>query len=55
MDLFDSSGKDLFSHTPIGLFIGRKLDYFSVLYYGIGEISGKVKMLVEVGMYMVRY
>jgi hypothetical protein len=35
-----SSGKDLFGHTPIGLFFGRKLDYFSVLYYGIGEISG---------------
>jgi hypothetical protein len=41
------SGKDLFGHTPVGLFIGGKLDYFSVLYYGIGEISGKVKISVK--------
>jgi hypothetical protein len=32
--------KNLFGHTPVGLFFGRKLIYFSVLYYGIGEISG---------------
>jgi hypothetical protein len=41
------SGKDLFGHTPVGLFIGGLLIYFSVLYYGIGEISGKVKMMVK--------
>jgi hypothetical protein len=27
-------------HTPVGLFVGRKLIYFSVLYHSIGEISG---------------
>jgi hypothetical protein len=39
------SGKDLFGHTPVGLFLGRKLIFFSVLYYGIGEISGILKIL----------
>jgi hypothetical protein len=47
----DSSGMvsegDLFGHTPIGLFFGRLLIYFSVLYYSIGEISGKVKISVK--------
>jgi hypothetical protein len=35
-------------HTPVGLFLGGKLDYFSVLYYGIGEISGIFRILPEV-------
>jgi hypothetical protein len=36
--------KKIFSfHIPIGLFFDEKLDYFSVLYYGIGEISGIFK------------
>jgi hypothetical protein len=48
MDSKDSSGGFPEKvHTPVGLFLGVKLDYFSVLYYGIGEISGKVKMLVK--------
>jgi hypothetical protein len=42
-------------HTPVGLFFDAKLDYFSVLWYGIGEISGKVKISIQVGMFMVRY
>jgi hypothetical protein len=51
--LWNSSRKDLFGHTPVGLFLGRKLIYFSVLYYGIGEISGKVKISIRVGFLMV--
>jgi hypothetical protein len=39
------SGKDLFGNTPVGLFFGAKLDYFSVLYHSIGEISGILKIL----------
>jgi hypothetical protein len=49
------SGKDLFGHTPIGLFFGILLDYFSFLYHSIGEISGmvsgKVKMMVKLGYF----
>jgi hypothetical protein len=42
-------GKDLFGHTPVGLFIGRLLVFFSVLYHSIGEISGIFKILPEFG------
>jgi hypothetical protein len=43
----DSSGKDLFGNTLVGLFLGGKLVFFSVLYHTIGEISGKVKKMVK--------
>jgi hypothetical protein len=42
-------------HTFVGLFFGGKLDYFSVLYHSIGEISGKVKMLVKLNFPLVSY
>jgi hypothetical protein len=34
-------------HTLVGLFFSRLLIYFSVLYHTIGEISGKVKIMVK--------
>jgi hypothetical protein len=34
-------------HIPVGLFLDAKLIFFLFLYYGIGEISGKVKNMVK--------